>query len=106
MFVVKVLRKFRSLIENIYEKDKKSRCVCDICFYPESKVTNLQERTRLYALKGTHVRVDVYPYGDGISIGDNCYVEEYSVICSGNGICYSRQCPYRSSSHTVSGIVA
>lgn len=57
--------------------------------HPEAKILNLQQdRDKIFVGKYTHIRGEllVYPYGDGICIGDNCYVGEYSIIRAGNKI--------------------
>jgi acetyltransferase-like isoleucine patch superfamily enzyme len=57
-------------------------------FYPNSEVKNLQDRLKLRIGENTHIRGElfIYPYGEGLSIGDNCYVGSNSIIRSGNKI--------------------
>ncbi len=78
--VINLSRRFDAI-----EKSRKGTFDPNVVFHPESKVENLQERPKLRIGKGTHIRGElfVYPYGDGLSIGENCYVGEYSVIRSG-----------------------
>lgn len=57
-------------------------------FYKEAEVTNMQAPDKVKIGENSHIRgeLTVYPYGEGIKIGDNCYVGENSVIRSGNRI--------------------
>ncbi len=61
------------------------------CVHLDCRIFNLQGeagRDHLVIGENTHLRgeIIVYPYGDGIRIGDNCYVGLNSVIRSGNSI--------------------
>lgn len=49
----------------------------------ESKINNLQKEPKKIKIgDGTHIRgeLTIYPYGEGITIGDNSYIGENSVI--------------------------
>lgn len=61
------------------------------CIYEESRINNLQGeagRDHLVIGDNTHIRgeLTIYPYGDGIRIGDYCYVGHNSVIRAGHRI--------------------
>lgn len=79
-FVVRVYQKLQ-----LKHKMKCGEIAHSAMLYPESKVGNLQCRSKLKIGSGTHIRGElfVYPYGDGLTIGENCYLGEYSVIRSG-----------------------
>jgi maltose O-acetyltransferase len=52
-------------------------------FYPEAEVHNLQnKRDKIIIGENTHIRGEllIWPYGDGITIGDNSYVGKNTVI--------------------------
>ena len=57
-------------------------------FYPESTVSNGQEKSKIHVGKGTHVRgtLVVFKYGGKIVIGENCYVGDHSRIWSGDSV--------------------
>ena len=54
----------------------------------ESKIFNMQHPSKIKIGKGTHIRGElcVYPYGNGIQIGDNCFIGINTVIRAGNSI--------------------
>lgn len=57
-------------------------------FYESAEVDNLQARDKLSIGDNTHVRGElfVYPYGEGLTIGDNCYIGRNTVIRAGHKI--------------------
>jgi len=55
----------------------------EAAFYKEASVNNIGNRMdKIIIGKGTHIRgeLTIYPYGDGIEIGNNCYIGKGSVI--------------------------
>jgi acetyltransferase-like isoleucine patch superfamily enzyme len=56
--------------------------------YPESEIENMQEPQSITIGSNTHIRgtLYVYPYGNGIQIGSDCYIGERSRIVAGNKI--------------------
>ncbi|MBP5375841.1 MAG: acyltransferase [Bacteroidaceae bacterium] len=61
------------------------------CVYKESRIINMQGeagRDRLVIGDHTHVRgeLTIYPYGEGLRIGNNCYVGHNSIIRAANRI--------------------
>ena len=56
-------------------------------FYPEAKVFNYQNNKKKITIGiNTHIRGEllIWPYGNGIKIGDNCYIGELSKIKAGD----------------------
>lgn len=53
--------------------------------HKDAVIVNCQSREKLVIGEGTHVRANifVYPYGEGIHIGDDCYIGEKTIIRSG-----------------------
>ncbi len=52
-------------------------------FYESASITNLQNNpSKIQIGEGTHIRGNllIYPYGDGIRIGDNSYIGENTII--------------------------
>lgn len=90
IFIYKCLRKIKSIYYLLDENFKKKNIIfgTNCKLHPESIIDNLQEREKLMIGKGTHIRGElfVYPYGNGISIGDNSYVGKNTVIRSGNRV--------------------
>jgi maltose O-acetyltransferase len=77
------------LINKWYFHEKISSCVRrvtigkDSRFYPESEVHNLQNRRdRIVIGENTHIRGEllIWPYGNGISIGNNSYIGKNTII--------------------------
>ncbi len=56
--------------------------------YPTAYVENLQSKEKLSIGCNSHIRGElfVYPYGEGLSIGNNCYVGINTIIRAGNHI--------------------
>lgn len=54
----------------------------DSRFYPSAVVENMQDVTKIKIGENVHIRgkLLVYPYGEGISIGNNSYIGENTVI--------------------------
>ncbi|NEU06803.1 acyltransferase [Flavihumibacter sp. R14] len=57
-------------------------------FYPESTVSNGQDRSKIIVGNGTHIRgfLNVFDYGGKITIGEYCYLGDHSRIWSGESI--------------------
>ena len=89
-----IIRRFSTLFTRIQSYDRYVRIRQEIVLgsnsviHPEAKIQNLQEKDKLFVGDYTHIRGElfVYPYGDGICIGNNCYVGEYSIVRAGNKI--------------------
>lgn len=67
---------------------QKTICGANSKFYEQSSVENLQNKAKLKIGNNSHVRGElfVYPYGDGITIGNDCYIGVNSVVRSGSRI--------------------
>jgi acetyltransferase-like isoleucine patch superfamily enzyme len=83
------------LINKWYFREKISSCVRQVAigknsrFYPEAEVYNLQKRRdKIVIGDNTHIRGEllVWPYGNGINIGDNSYIGKNTVIRAGEKI--------------------
>lgn len=61
----------------------------DTVFHPGATVDNLQgNKAKILIGSGTHIRggLLVWPYGQGIEIGDNCYLGKNSIIWAGESV--------------------
>jgi acetyltransferase-like isoleucine patch superfamily enzyme len=77
------------LINKWYFHEKISLCIRQVTigknsrFYPEAEVLNLQNRKdKIVIGENTHIRGEllIWPYGNGISIGNNSYVGKNTII--------------------------
>lgn len=85
--ILKILIHFYYKVE---QSQKKKQGIINekTTLHPECKITNLQSVSKLIIGKNSHIRgeIFVYPYGEGISIGENSYIGERTVIRSGEKI--------------------
>ncbi|MFZ5553409.1 MAG: acyltransferase [Bacteroidota bacterium] len=97
----KILRKiFLKIVPPFYLQSLLNKEAADKCleacmagenskFYPGAKVENLRlDKSRIKIGNNVHVRGEllVFPYGEGINIGDNCYIGEGTRIWSGESV--------------------
>jgi acetyltransferase-like isoleucine patch superfamily enzyme len=77
------------LVTKWYFHEKISLCLKQVSigkkskFYPESEVHNLQRRKdKILIGENTHIRGEllIWPYGDGITIGNNSYIGKNTII--------------------------
>jgi acetyltransferase-like isoleucine patch superfamily enzyme len=83
------------LINKWYFHEKNSSCNRQVTvgknsrFYPEAAVYNLQHRKdKIVIGENTHIRGEllIWPYGDGITIGNNSYIGKNTIIRAGKKI--------------------
>ena len=88
--LLKIQRVFQRWTNEAKEYEK-SQYVCMGKFsrlHDESKIFNMQQASKIKIGCGSHIRGElcVYPYGNGIQIGDNCFLGVNSVIRAGNSV--------------------
>lgn len=84
-FIYKVGNIIKRTYDTGHEQTLKGKCVSGggTRFYESANVINLQKDSKKIEIgSNTHIRGQllIYPYGEGITIGDNSYIGENSIV--------------------------
>lgn len=89
--IFRCLNKLYRYYNSLYCENQFGKCSCGAKtkFYEGSEVINLQSNPlKIEIGSNTHIRgkILIYPYGNGITIGDNSYIGENSIIRAADNI--------------------